>query len=89
METESQTMVSPDNLPERLQDMQIELQTGARPKEMVQLREEAKRSEVYPTNLVRSRSIKVEESHRLNTQSLSKQLQQLSESHDSLSTGNI
>ena len=87
METASQTLVTSDNLPEKFQDMQVEIKTGARPKEMAQRREGLKRSVVYPTKLVGSRSSKAEENPRSNIQSLSNQRQQPSTSLDSPSTG--
>ena len=87
METASQTVVTPDELSERFQDIQVATQTGARPKQMMQRHVEEKRSVVYPTDLAPNRSRKTEESPRSNILSLSSQRQRPSESQNRLITG--
>ena len=71
METVCQTAVTPDNPPERIQDMQVGTQTGARPKEMMQTQDGLNRSEAYPTDLVRNSPRKAEENPASNDESIS------------------
>ena len=84
----SQSMVTPDELPGRFQDIKVGTQTGARPKEIMQRQEVANRSVLYPADPARNRSRKVVEKPTSYALSPSTQRQRSTESQDNLRIGN-
>ena len=92
METASQTVVIPDNLPVRFQDMQFAAQIAARPTEMMQSQGVLERAWIqkysHSTDLFRNGSRKAEKNPTSNVQSFSTQQQRLSDSTDCPIMGN-
>ena len=84
----SQSMVTPDELPERFQDIKVGTQTGARPKDIIRRQDGVNHSVVYPTDPTRNRSRKDNERSTSYALSPSTQRQRSTESQDNLRIGN-